>query len=419
MIGVTRFDETWHRLREWTAGQAPSERLAAQVLDAEGYEAIDPTHPLGGPDGGADALVMKDGGRWVMAVYFPRGQQTIGDITKKFTADLAAAKKKAPDLVGFVFVTNQELALAERRDLCALGDSIEIDLIHLERLTMILDTPRMSQVREQFLDISAGPRPMLVAVELDTTVGAFDRTEWMFKKVVEWHGSRLREDNERAKDRANEPTPIFPIVALQSLGLPDSPPPVLSDDEITERIKYFREELAERWPLCQDYLAGVAWPAVGLTVVNKEASFLTDVQIILTFPGVRGIKHEPIDTFKWQRLEDPSWQPPVGPYGMGVPTLPDFTPRDYPVSWEHNDDGDLEITIDLPNLRPHPPWRHTGHDVVLVLREPGRESVTVTYTVTAADHGTVFEGEPIELPVERIDMVDSVRAALAAARDED
>jgi hypothetical protein len=28
---MIRVDETWHRLREWTAGQAPSERLAAQL----------------------------------------------------------------------------------------------------------------------------------------------------------------------------------------------------------------------------------------------------------------------------------------------------------------------------------------------------------------------------------------------------
>jgi hypothetical protein len=26
------WDETWHRLREWTAGQGPSERLAALLL---------------------------------------------------------------------------------------------------------------------------------------------------------------------------------------------------------------------------------------------------------------------------------------------------------------------------------------------------------------------------------------------------
>lgn len=45
---ILRQDETWHRLREWTSGQTPSERLAAQLLAEEGYSEIDPSHPLGG-----------------------------------------------------------------------------------------------------------------------------------------------------------------------------------------------------------------------------------------------------------------------------------------------------------------------------------------------------------------------------------
>ena len=43
-----RIDETWHRLRDWTLGQSPSERLAAQVLIFEGYKSVNPSHPLGG-----------------------------------------------------------------------------------------------------------------------------------------------------------------------------------------------------------------------------------------------------------------------------------------------------------------------------------------------------------------------------------
>jgi hypothetical protein len=39
-------------LREWKNGQAPSERLAVQILLFNGYEDVDPGHPLGGQDGG-------------------------------------------------------------------------------------------------------------------------------------------------------------------------------------------------------------------------------------------------------------------------------------------------------------------------------------------------------------------------------
>ena len=52
----SRWDETWHRLRDWTNGQAPSERLAAQILLSVGYTGLDPSHPLGGKDGMKDAV---------------------------------------------------------------------------------------------------------------------------------------------------------------------------------------------------------------------------------------------------------------------------------------------------------------------------------------------------------------------------
>ena len=38
---LVRVDETQKRLLDWTYQQAPSERLAAQILDAEGYKDID------------------------------------------------------------------------------------------------------------------------------------------------------------------------------------------------------------------------------------------------------------------------------------------------------------------------------------------------------------------------------------------
>ena len=145
-----RWDETWHRLREWTNGQGPSERLAGLVLSAAGYEEVDPSHPLGGPDGGKDAIVSRGGHQWVMAVYFPRGQQSFGDIKIKLEADFAGVARNRAH--GLAFVTNQELRLAERE---ALRESVaaSLDLIHLERLVHILDQPGMSAIRRQFLGL--------------------------------------------------------------------------------------------------------------------------------------------------------------------------------------------------------------------------------------------------------------------------
>lgn len=148
---MARWDETWHRLREWTNGQAPSERLAAQVLLSEGFGGLDPTHPLGGPDGGKDAICLKHGLHWVMAVHFPRGQQSMKQIAKKFGDDLAGVSKNGA--AGIVFVTNQELTEGERRHLCALAGEVEVELYHLERLVAVLDQPSMRPVRDSFLGV--------------------------------------------------------------------------------------------------------------------------------------------------------------------------------------------------------------------------------------------------------------------------
>ncbi len=149
-----RWDETWHRLREWTNGQGPSERLAAQVLLGDGYENLDPSHPLGGPDGGKDALCRKDGRTLVMAVYFPRGQQTLSAIRKKLVDDLHGVASNGADAL--VFVTNQELSLGDRDALKLAAGSVGVELFHLDRVTTILDQPKMVAVRRQFLGIADG-----------------------------------------------------------------------------------------------------------------------------------------------------------------------------------------------------------------------------------------------------------------------
>jgi hypothetical protein len=159
-LSSTRPDETWHRLREWTSGQTPSERLAAQLLIHEGFTSLDPSHPLGGRDGGKDALCIKGGKRWVMAVYFPRAQCSFSEIRKKFLDDLAGAC--AHEVQGIAFVTNQELALAERKSMSEASESLEIDLYHLERITAILDSPAMAVIRKQFLDIDYEDKPSVI-----------------------------------------------------------------------------------------------------------------------------------------------------------------------------------------------------------------------------------------------------------------
>jgi hypothetical protein len=130
-------DETWHRLQTWTSGQASSERLAAQVLTAEGFEELDPIHPLGGPDGGRDATCRKDGMCWAVAVYFPGRQHTFREIEGKFKADLAGVSRN--NSAAFVFVTNQALTEGQREGLRLLARGMPTEIYHVERLVVVLD----------------------------------------------------------------------------------------------------------------------------------------------------------------------------------------------------------------------------------------------------------------------------------------
>lgn len=147
----TEGSETFARLRDWSRGQAPAERLAAQLLRVEGFTSIDPSHPLGGPDGLKDVMCKRDGIKWIAAAYFPRGQQSFNAIADKFMQDLAGAETNQVD--GFAFITNQELKLSERDQLKKSADGIEVELLHLERVASILDSPQCYGIRLEFLDI--------------------------------------------------------------------------------------------------------------------------------------------------------------------------------------------------------------------------------------------------------------------------
>ena len=156
---ANRIDETWHRLREWTYDSAPSERLAAQILHHEGFEAIDPSHPLGGRDGGQDARCMYAAEPWSMAVYFPRGEKGYQEIKAKFLEDTKKIKQQGA--TGIAFVTNQELRLSERKELEDSANPLKVELFHLERVAGILDRPEMESVRRQFLSIDTDAAPTI------------------------------------------------------------------------------------------------------------------------------------------------------------------------------------------------------------------------------------------------------------------
>lgn len=179
------WDQTWRRLQQWTDSSTQAERLAHQILLADGYTRLDPSAPLGGPDGGKDAICERDSKRWAVAVYFARSPATFSALRRKFLHDLESARSNG--VHGVAFVTNERISPAERDRLA--DDAVLVDLYHLERITTILDQPSMRHVREQFLGTE---RPVRGAPRTDTSLVALGPKVLARGRVHAAEGARWR-----------------------------------------------------------------------------------------------------------------------------------------------------------------------------------------------------------------------------------
>jgi fido (protein-threonine AMPylation protein) len=120
-------------------------------MHLEGFESVDPQHPLGGPDETKDILATKAGKKWVGAVYFPPTPKPFAEIKKKFNDDFEGVKKNSAS--GFAFFVNQRLSISERKELISDRGQTETALYHLERIAGILDAPNGCGIRLQYLRI--------------------------------------------------------------------------------------------------------------------------------------------------------------------------------------------------------------------------------------------------------------------------
>lgn len=179
--------ESWVRLKEWDKGQADAERLASHLLALEGYTSIEPSHPLGGPDGIKDIVCEGKNKRWIVGVFFPRGKKTGPEIRKKFDHDRESVKVNDAD--GFVFVTNQELTLKARDELKKRVKNADCEILHLERIARLLDSPRGYGIRLEFLDIEMEKEEQLSFIaERDRAFSALLSQVGEIRKLFERNG---------------------------------------------------------------------------------------------------------------------------------------------------------------------------------------------------------------------------------------
>jgi hypothetical protein len=199
---------------------------------------------------------------------------------------------------------------------------------------------------------------------------------------------------------------------------PPKPSRPRSDDEVRAAMQRYRDQLLGCWSDCLDYLASVAWPALHFGFNNEALPILNKIEVILTFNGASGLECVAPEDVRWQKLTDPSWQPPLrGPFGtLPAPPLKVGHLAGYPVKWR-NEGDDLAVTVNLPELRAHPPKELNGNDIVLIVRDNAVNAVPVTWTATAEGYDGYLEGEPFEVPIEEVDARDSTQAAFDAAAD--
>lgn len=155
----SRGNDTRIKLRNWSDGQPAAEGLAAQILRAEGYESVDPSHPLGGRDGLKDIVCTHQNHQWIGAAFFPNRQPSFSTIQRKFRDDLQGVTTNRVD--GIVFVTNQELSVREREKLTVVAGNVKVEIFHLERIVSILNSPVCYGIRLEYLGIEMSKEEQL------------------------------------------------------------------------------------------------------------------------------------------------------------------------------------------------------------------------------------------------------------------
>ena len=157
-------------LRYWDKDSGEVETLAGALLKSDGYINIDPSHPLGGPDGKRDLIIQNEKSQeyFIVGCYFAREPKDFSDTKSKFVNDYSGVASyndrfKAGfagfnEIKGFVFFTNQHLTLHQRETLISLCDPKKrIEIYHLERITVLLNQPINVTHRFDYLGIPVSP----------------------------------------------------------------------------------------------------------------------------------------------------------------------------------------------------------------------------------------------------------------------
>jgi hypothetical protein len=172
--------DTHYRLCEWMSGATWAEYVTARVLNHEGrYDGIEPQQPLGGSDKKADALAERNGEKWIIAVYFPRGQQTFSTIKAKCLDDAKGISSRGAD--GMVFVTNQLITVDQKEKLRKQIDGA-VEFYDRNRLVQIIDSDNTDRLRDL---IGGGP---IAPAPVELPAFPFGVEVQVDERILDWSG---------------------------------------------------------------------------------------------------------------------------------------------------------------------------------------------------------------------------------------
>jgi hypothetical protein len=121
------------------------ERMAADILNAQGYDGVEPMAPGGGADGGRDIRFRDGEARGVAFVSLEKG------IQDKFKRDLAKYTER-DSLIALFCNVDVSPAVKLRLAKEAIAKDCRLEVFDLERLRSLLDTS-LKEIRRRYLGI--------------------------------------------------------------------------------------------------------------------------------------------------------------------------------------------------------------------------------------------------------------------------
>lgn len=193
--------------------------------------------------------------------------------------------------------------------------------------------------------------------------------------------------------------PIFQMVNTRTLlGLDSSR---MSPEAFNRQADKWEKQIRDDWEKNLGRIAGAALQGLVINVGNLQSTFLEAVRLDLVIEGAYGVDIEDPEDVTMGKLFPPvikKRNPYGADYSLLAPSFNSIRPAmsQYPLKWK-NIGKDLQVTIELDQLRPGTPWVSDGDDFVVIARH-NVTALSGAWRATVRGHHRAFEGE-VSIPV--------------------